>query len=219
MRIRRWLWSAGLVAVLGLGAGCAHDETKQARIRGEKVGKALAEKVRFADQLSLLNQEQIVLAHVALEKSTHPEVRRFAEDLIRDHQRNQDELERLAESKAMSLTRVDLTMGDQAIGGAGLEGMQRGLESGDDAYNKKYDEQVTEFLETRNALRVLSGDEFDEAFLAEVKKGQERGEELVDKGLDDYRDDTTFAVFLTRTAPVFASHQQRSETLEGYLGD
>ncbi len=219
MRMRRWLWSVGLAAVVGLGAGCAHDETKQARSRGEKVGLALAEKVRFADQLSLLNQQQIVLAHVALSRSTTPEVRRFAEDLIRNHQRNQDDLETLAESKTLSLAGVDLNTEDLAIGGGGTEGLEKGLEKGDEAYDKKYDQQVMEFLERRNALAGLSGREFDQAFLAEVKKGQERGEKLVDQGLDDFRDDTTLAVFLTRTAPVFELHQQQVETLKGYLGD
>ena len=59
MRMRRVLWSAGLLVAVGLGAGCAHDEAKQARSQCEQVGEALAEKARFADQLSLLSQEQI----------------------------------------------------------------------------------------------------------------------------------------------------------------
>ena len=223
MRMRRWLWSAGLVAVVGLGAGCAHDETTQARIRGEKVGQALAEKVRFADQLSLLNQQQIALGHLALRKSEDPEVRRFAQELIRDHQKNQDDLETLAESKAFSLASVDLSMEDSAIGGAGsegvAEGVEKGMEKGQEKYNKKYDKQVMKFLEKRDELAGLSGREFDQAFLDEVGDGQDRGKELIEEGLDEYRDDTTLALFLGRTAPVFSSHQQRAATLEGYLGD
>jgi putative membrane protein len=217
--MRRFLWSAGLLAVVGLGTGCAHDEATQARIRGEKVGEAFAQKVRFADQLSLLNQEQIVLGHIALKQSNDPEVRRFAQELIRDHQRNQDDLETLAESKTMSLAMVDLSTQELGTGGAGAEGIKRGVEKGDEKYNKKYDEQVMEFIEKRNALAGLSGREFDRAFLAEVKRGQEWGEKLVDEGLDDFRDDTTLAVFLGRTAPVIDSHQHQVETLKGFIGD
>ncbi len=219
MRMRRFLWSTGLWAVVGLGVGCAHDEAKQARAQGEKVGEAFAEKVRFADQLSLLNQEQIVLGQIALRNSNDPEVRRFAEDLIRDHQRNQEDLKTLAEAKAMSLAAVNLSTQDIATGGAGPEGAQRGMEKGDEEYNKKYDKQVMEFLEKRNSLSGLSGREFDKAFLAEVKKGQQRGEKLIDEGLDDYPDDTTLAMFLGRTSPVIDSHQQRLETLRGFIGD
>lgn len=223
MRMRRWLWSAGLLAAVGLGAGCAHDEAKQARSRGEQVGEALAGKVRFADQLSLLNQEQIALAHLALRKSEEPEVRRFAQELIRDHQRNQDDLETLAESKAFSLASVDLSMEDSAIGGAGTEGvaegMEKGMEKGKEKYNKKYDKQVMKFLEKRDELAGLSGRAFDQAFLDEVGDGQDRGKELIEEGLDEYRDDTTLALFLGRTAPVFSSHQQQVETLKGYIGD
>ncbi len=219
MRMRRWLWSAGLAAVVGLGAGCAHDEAKQARSRGEKVGLALAEKVRFADQLSLLNQEQIALAHLALQRSEDPGVRRFAQELIRDHQRNQDDLETLAESKAFSLAVVDLATEDMAIGGAGVEGAMEGLEKDQEKYSKKYDKQVEKFLERREELAGLWGHEFDKAFLDQVKKDQKLGAKLIDDGLDEYRDDTTLAVFLGRSAPVFSGHLQRLEALEVYLGD
>ncbi|WP_375771754.1 DUF4142 domain-containing protein [Archangium gephyra] len=223
MRMRRWLWSAGLLAAVGLGAGCAHDEAKQARHRGEQVGEAFAQKVRFADQLSLLNQEQITLGHLALQKSNEPEVRRFARELIHDHQRNQDDLETLAETKAFSLSTVDLSTVDQAIGGAGtegtVEGMKKGMEKGEKKYNKQYDKQVLKFLGKRDALSALSGREFDEAFLEQVRDDQDRARELVDEGLDEYRDDTTLAMFLSRTAPLLSTHQQRAETLKGYLGD
>lgn len=219
MRTRRWLWSAGLLAVVGLGAGCAHDEAKQARNRGEQVGEAFAQKVRFADQLSLLNQEQIVLGHLALERSQNPEVRRFAQELIRDHHRNQDDLEALAESKALSLSNVELATEDLAIGGAGAEGARQGLEKDQKKYDKKYDKQVEKFYEKRDELARLSGREFDEAFLKEVTDGQDRGKELVEEGLDEYRNDTTLAVFLGRTAPVLSGHLQRAELLKGYIED
>ena len=219
MRMRRWLWSAGLLAAVGLGAGCAHDEAKQARSQGEQVGEAFARKVRFADQLSLLNQEQITLGHLALQRSEAPEVRRFAQELIRAHQRNQADLETLAESKAFSLSLVDLSTEDLGIGGAGTEGAIEGMEKGQEKYSERYDQQVERFLEKRDALAGLSGREFDKAFLDQVKKDQERGEKLVDDGLDEYRDDTTLALFLARTAPVFSGHQHHLETLKGYLGD
>jgi predicted outer membrane protein len=219
MRMRRFLWGAGLLAIMGLGVGCAHDEAKQAHSRGEKVGAALAEKVRFADQLSLLNQEQIALGQLALRNSDNPEVQRFAQDLIRDHKRNQEELETLAKSKTMSLAVVNLSTEDMAVGGAGMEGVEKGVKKGSEKYDKKFNEQVSGFLDKRNQLASLSGHEFDKAFLAEVKKGQERGEKLIDQGLDDYHEDTTLAVFLGRTAPVISGHQQQLETLRGLLGE
>jgi putative membrane protein len=219
MRMRRWLWSAGLLAAVGLGAGCAHDEAKQARHRGEVVGEAFAQKVRFADQLSLLNQKQITLGHLALQRSGDPEVRRFAVELIRDHQRNQEDLETLAESKALSLARVDLSTAGLAIGGAGTEGALEGVEKGEKKYNKQYDQQVQKFLEKRDELAGLRGREFDKAFLEQVRGDQDRARELVEEGLHEYRDDTTLAVFLGRTAPVLSSHLRRAELLEDSLGE
>lgn len=218
MSMRRLLWGASVLAVIGAGAGCAHDEAKQARSQGEKVGEAFAQKVRFADQLSLFNQKQISLAQLALEKSTNPEVRTFAQELIRDHQKSQDDLEELAESKAITLATVNLSTEEQAVGGAGLEGASKGVEKGKEKYNKKFDEQEAAFRELRDSMQGLSGHEFDKAFIGQVKEAQEDGEKLIDKGLKDYRGDTSLALFLSRTSPIVNSHQQRAEALKGLIG-
>ncbi|PTL77719.1 DUF4142 domain-containing protein [Vitiosangium sp. GDMCC 1.1324] len=219
MRMRRWLWSAGLLAAMSLGAGCAHNEEQQARAHGENVGKAFAEKVRFADQLSLLNQEQIALGKLALQKSRDPEVRAFANELIQNHKKSEDDLQNLAASKAFTLAEVDLSTEGQGIGGAGAEGAVKGMEKGNEKYDKKYDKQVNEYIERRNKLEGLSGHAFDKAFVEQVKKDQKRGEKLVNEGLKEYRNDTSLALLLSRTAPVINSQQQRVETLKGYLGE
>ena len=218
MSMRRLLWGAGVLAVIGMGAGCAHDEAKQAHSQGEKVGEAFSQKTRFADQLSLFNQKQISLAQLALEKSTNPEVRTFAQDLIHDHQKSQDDLETLADSKTMALATVNLSTEDLAVGGAGLEGTSQGVEKGKDKYDKKFDEQVTAFRELRDSMTGLSGHEFDKAFLGQVKEAQQDAEKLIDKGLKNYSDDTSLALFLSRTSPVVDSHQQRAEVLKGLIG-
>ncbi|WP_395845498.1 DUF4142 domain-containing protein [Cystobacter fuscus] len=215
--MRRWLWSAGLLAVMGMSVGCAHNEEKQARHQTEKVGEAVAEKVRFADQVALLNQGQIAMGQLALSKSNNPEVRRFARELIRDHQRNQADLEALARTKAFSLAVLDLGWEQRGVGGAGYEGAQKGVEKGGRRYDKKLDKQVDQFIDKRDQMAVLSSREFDRAFLDEVREKQKQGGKLVDEGLDKYRDDAAMAVFLSRTAPVLDSHKQRAESLEDTL--
>ncbi|WNG24296.1 DUF4142 domain-containing protein [Cystobacter fuscus] len=217
MRMRRWLWSAGLLAVVGMSAGCAHSEEKQARHQTERVGEAVAEKARFADQVVLLNQGQIAMGQLALSKSNNPEVRRFARELIREHQRNQADLEALARTKTLSLAVLNLGWEQQGIGGAGYEGAQKGIEKGAGRYDKKLGKQVDEFIGRRDHLAGLSGSEFDRAFLEEVHKDQKKGGKLVDKGLNEFRDDAALAVFLSRTAPVLNSHEQRAESLKSSL--
>ncbi|WP_155893410.1 DUF4142 domain-containing protein [Cystobacter fuscus] len=219
MRTSRMLCGVGLVVALGMGAGCAHDEAKYARTQGEKVGQAFAEKVRFADQLALLDQEQIALGRLAVERSSHPEVRRFAQLLIRDHENHLNDLRALAEGQAFSLALVDLNTQDTATGGAGWEGAEKGAHKGVKAYDKKVDKQVRAFVERRDELASRSGADFDQAFLEQVNEDQERGKELVAEGLDDYRGDTSLALLLGRTAPVLQSHQRQIDTLKGFIGD
>lgn len=218
MRASRMLCGMGLVVALGLGAGCAHDEARYARNQGEKVGQAFAEKVRFADQLALLDQEQIALGQVALERSSNPEVRRFAQLLIRDHENHLNDLRQLAEAQAFSLATVDLSTQGEATGGAGFEGAAQGMDKGEKAYDKKVDKQVRKFTERRDELASRSGADFDRAFLDRVNEDQERGKDLVEEGLDDYRGDTSLALLLGRTAPVLQSHQRQIDTLSGFIG-
>jgi predicted outer membrane protein len=219
MRIRRMLWGVGMVAVLGTGAGCAHSAADRAENQGERVGEAFAEKVRFADQLALFDQKQIALGHVALERSSNPEVRRFAQILIRDHQNHLEDLKTLAQSNAFSLALVDLSTQDSAIGGSGFEGAVKGAQKGDKAYDKKTDKQVKKFIEERDELASLRGREFDQEFLDRVKDDQKNGLDLVEEGLDDYRQDTSFALLLSRTTPILQGHQLQIRTLDGIIGD
>jgi predicted outer membrane protein len=218
MRTTRMLCGMGLVVALGMGAGCAHDEAKYARTQGEKVGQAFAEKVRFADQLALLDQEQIALGQVALERSSNPEVKRFAQLLIRDHENHLNDLRQLADAQAFSLAVVDLSTQDEATGGSGFEGAVKGADKGVKAYDKKLDKQVRQFIERRDELASQGGSDFDRAFLARVNDDQERGKDLIEEGLDDYRGDTSLALLLGRTAPVLQSHQRQIDTLSGFIG-
>jgi predicted outer membrane protein len=218
MRTRRMLCGMGLVMALGMGAGCAHDEAKYARNQGEKVGQAFAEKVRFADQLAFLDQEQIALGQLAVERSSNPEVRRFAQLLIRDHENHLSDLRALADAQAFSLALVDLSTQDTATGGAGWEGAEKGADKGEKAYDKKTDKQVRKFIERRDELASRGGADFDRAFLDQVNEDQERGKELVEEGLDEYRGDTSLALLLGRTAPVLQSHQRQIDTLQGFIG-
>jgi len=219
MTMRRTLWGVGLLAALGMGAGCAHSDARHARSQGEKVGEAFAEKIRFADKLALFDQKQIALGQLALERSSNPEVRRFAQVLIRDHQNHLRDLQTLADSKAFSLALVDLSTQDTATGGAGYEGAVRGAEKGEKSYDKKSDKQVRKFLERRDKLASLSGRDFDKEFLEQIEDDQEDGRDLVNEGLDRYRDDTSLALLLSRTGPVLQGHEFQINSLQGFIGD
>ncbi len=218
MRTRRMLCGVGMVVALGLGAGCAHNDAKYARAQGERVGEAFAEKVRFADQLALLDQEQIALGHLALERSSNSEVKRFARMLIRDHEGHLEELRALADGEAYSLALVDLSSQDSATGGAGFEGAVKGVEKSERGYDKKIDKQVRKFIDRRDKIASNTGGDFDRAFLDQVKDDQKRGHDLVEEGLDDYRGDTSLALLLGRTTPVLQSHERQIDTLRGFIG-
>ena len=219
MRMGRLLWGAGLVAVMGLGAGCSHDPGREARREGVKVGRAAAEKAHFVDRLARLDQEQIALGRLAMERTSNVEVKIFAQNLIQDHQRHLASLRTLAADQSMPVSAMDLSVEDSGVGGAGFEGAAKGMKQENKDYAKKADKQSREFFEQRDELSALSGRDFDRAFIEQVKGDQRRGEKLTSQGLSDYRSDTQLALFLGRSSSVYHSHQQQAETLQGYIGD
>jgi predicted outer membrane protein len=208
----------GVVAVMGLGAGCAHNEEREARAQGERVGRAAAEKAHFADRLAQGDREQIALGQLALGRASNPEVRQFAQTLVQDHQRHLDSLRSIADERSMSLSLGDLSLQDAGVGGAGLEGASKAIKKENRTYDKQSDKREREFFERRDVLAGLSGQDFDRAFLDEVKHDQGLGERLTRQGLDAYRSDTQLGLFLGRTTPMFHLHQQQVETLQGYIG-
>ncbi|MBN1209697.1 MAG: DUF4142 domain-containing protein [Myxococcaceae bacterium] len=216
--MRRYLLGAGLLGILGLGAACAHDDkSESARKTGQEVGEAVADKAYFADQLALLDQKQIALGEMALQKSTSSEIRVFAQQLVENHRQHLASVQNYAEAAAMSLAVMELSTQEsmEGTGGAGRqeEGVRQGVEQRSAKHDEKLDKQIDEFTGVLNALSGKSGEAFDKAFLMQVRKDQEHGGELVEEGLKRYRDDASLAMLLSRSGPVFERQAERSRIL------
>jgi predicted outer membrane protein len=115
MRMRRHLWGVGLGMALCCGAAWAQDTgTKQAQHEGVQLGDAAEDRIGFTQQLAFLDQTQIALGKLALEKSKDPGVRAFAQKLIQEHQQHLQSLQTYAETNTLNLALVDLSRGTSA---------------------------------------------------------------------------------------------------------
>ncbi|WP_309890162.1 DUF4142 domain-containing protein [Archangium sp.] len=203
MNIRRQLWGVGLGVALCCGAVWAQGtpDTKQVRQEGQQLGEAVQDKVAFTQQLAFLDQTQIALGKLALEKSSDPGVRAFARSLIQDHQQHLASLQTYSEANTLGLALLDLGMEGTAVGGSGDLGTEGAV-------------LVNGFVNTRDQLTALSGRDFDKAFLQQVAHYQKQGAKLVNTGLKNFRDDTSLSLLLNRLDTVLQTRRNQVKSLE-----
>jgi predicted outer membrane protein len=217
MKMRRHLWGVGLGVALCCGAAWAQDTgtQKQQQREGVQLGEAAEDQIGFTQQVAFLDQTQIALGKLALEKSQDPGVRAFAQKLVQDHQQHLQSLQTFAEANTLNLALVDLGAADMAVGGSGpVEGPAGvAMEERSVKYQDAYLKQVNAFTTLRSQLSQLQGRDFDKAFLEQVSNYQKQGQKLVNTGLSRFRDDTAFSLLLERLVPVLQSHQSQAQSL------
>jgi putative membrane protein len=216
MKMRRQLWGVGLGVALCCGAAWAQGtpDTKQVRQEGQQLGEAVQDKVGFTQQLAFLDQTQIALGKLALEKSSDPGVRAFAQSLIQDHQQHLASLQTYSEANTLGLALLDLGMEGTAVGGSGDMGTEGAVEAPAVKYDEQYLQLVNGFVNTRDQLTALSGRDFDKAFLQQVAHFQKQGAKLVNTGLKNFRDDTSLSSLLNRLDTVLQTRQNQVKSLE-----
>src|SRR4051794_16662979 len=89
-----------LIPLLFLGS-CRHQE--DAGASGGPASTLSATDKAFVQDAAEGNRAEIELSRVALERASHPEVKKFAQHLIEDHTKVRDELAKLAEEKRVKV--------------------------------------------------------------------------------------------------------------------
>lgn len=220
MKMSRYLLGTGLVALIGMGGACSHESKYESqRKMGKQVGEAVATKVQFADQLAMLDKKQVALGKLALRKTSNPQVRAFAQQLIDNHEQHLASLNSYADSSALRLAEIDLAAepGVGGSGGPGAIGATEAAKKKSAEYDEKLDKQIDAFKGQYRELSDKSGSEFDKAFLDQIMKDQKRGMDLTNQGLKDYSDDGALALLLGRNAPTFERQLEQAKALKASI--
>lgn len=93
--------------------GTTNDAAARARVAGDMAPAAslmsrgtMSEKdfdTHFAMDASNTNMDEIAIAKVALQRASDPQVKQYAETLVRDHEQAEDQLKKLAQEKGWAL--------------------------------------------------------------------------------------------------------------------
>lgn len=210
---KTWLCAAVLAlapAVVAQAGDPQKDEERRQK-EAQKLGENAQKKVDYVNRLALFDQNQIALAKIAEQRAQNPEVKQLAQKLRSDHERHLADLKDWASTRAIEVVKISDMMPGQAVGGAGAEGMEKQAAKGDKEWNKEHVEGVKQ----RDELNALSGMAFDEGYVKEATKAQEKGRDLVRKGEKEYRDDAVFAGFLLKTEGTLNKHVEELKRLKG----
>ncbi|XXF76835.1 DUF4142 domain-containing protein [Myxococcaceae bacterium GXIMD 01537] len=203
-----------VMAAVMMVAFSASAEDKSAK----KIGEAAVKKVEYIKELGLFDEQQIALGQLALKKSQNPEVRQLAQKLVQDHQQHLSNLKDWANARGLEVAWVMFDANQTGTGGGGMtqetqDKLQEKMDKSDEAIDKKKEKMREEM----SKLEGKSGEEFDKAFVTQVKDNGKKGIDLVKEGQKEYRTDASFATFLNQTQPVIQSHVDAAKSVEKSL--
>lgn len=130
-----------IVLCLGVGSiSCNRDNDEEIITPAQATVNEESEDVKFMTQSANNNQAIIEYSKIAVQKSTDPLMRDYAQTLIDDHTVAQNDLNALAQSKGMALN-TELSSDQSEVS---EELSQEDI----DKFNEKYIDQIVDILES-----------------------------------------------------------------------
>jgi putative membrane protein len=176
--------------------------------RGGGVGLAGLEAVdrQFVQQASLSNQAEVELGNLAEDKGERDEVKQFGEQLARDHEAANRELQ-------SSLGGGDATTAQQPGGGVSNQPDRTG-EAG--VGGTELNQMRQQIANTQQKLESLSGAAFDRAYLEAMVKHHQHDIAQFERAAQS--DNPQVRQLAERTLPVLRKHLEHAQRLQQEQG-
>jgi putative membrane protein len=153
----RWFVAAASLAVLLFGLPPAHAQDKKAGGLSQEDARSLARMARG-------DMAEIAAGKVAAEKASHPEVRKFGEQMVQDHGKMLEEGRKLAQAKGLKPPAAPARKHQEAL--KKLQGL-----SGDE-FDRRYMQQMVKDHDEASKLAEKTAKEAKDAELkAHAQKG------------------------------------------------
>ena len=195
--------------------------------RGGGMAALSAEDRQFVQQASMSNQMEVALGNLAEEKAQRDEVKQFGEQLARDHESANRELQ-------ASTGGGDATTAQQPGGGvsnqpnrptngardAGSNNQLAHRENegaqGQQGQSGDMSQMRQQMQQTQQKLESVSGAAFDRAYLEEMVKHHQHDIQQFERAAQS--DNQQIRTFAERTLPVLREHLQRAQQLQQAQG-
>ena len=199
--MKQWMRFGGIMALALVATACAGDDARDANETAATPAArdgATAATSGTADQRADLDfvrkhvamgEHEIALGTLAQQKGTHPEVKRFGETMVRDHQMAGQELKQI--------------LAQSTTGTAGETARDRTTES-DDHQEKMED------------LQKLSGQEFDQKYIDQMIDDHQKAVDDLE-GKAENSDNAAVKQWAAKTLPKVQQHLERAKTIKETL--
>jgi putative membrane protein len=168
---------------------------------------------KFVIEAAHGNMMEVNLARTALDKSTNPDVKQFAQRMIDDHSKANTELQQLATQKGITLPATDVALTDEGTGQSTDQTMTDTNErhARVDTHSKGLKEQSE-----MNKLAGLSGADFDRAYVNMMVKDHEKDVKEFEKASAKAKDPDVRA-WATSTLPTLRDHLQQIRDIQSRM--
>lgn len=199
--VKQWMRFGGVMALALVATACAGDDARDANETAATPAardNATAGTSGAADQRADLDfvrkhiamgEHEIELGKLAQQKGTHPEVKRFGEMMVRDHQMAGQELKQIL---------------NQTTTGTAGETARENTADADD-----YREKVED-------LRKLSGKEFDQKYIDQMVDDHQKAVDDLE-GKSENADNAGLKQWASKTLPKVQQHLERAKTIKETL--
>lgn len=184
MRFNRVALFIGFALSLG-AASLARAQSK------DEPAKLSDAEVQVLARLHHVNQMEIELAKVAASQAKSPEVKKYAERLLKDHTKADNKVNDLAKKRGVTLTHPTPK---------------------DDAEKKQMDEEMA----TMTRLKGLEGETFDREYVTAMASGHGRVLKMVSDAQSQAKDPEVISI-LKSVHPVVQQHLKTAEKLAAKL--
>jgi putative membrane protein len=133
----------------------------------------------FVKKAGMANMAEVETSKLAMTKAQSPEVRKFADQMVKDHTKASSELMTLAKNKNLDVPK----------------------------------EVDAEHKAAMDALKAKSGADFDQAFMAQMKKDHDKAVSLFQSASSASGVDKDLQAFAQKTLPTLEHHQHMATTL------
>jgi putative membrane protein len=218
--------------------------TQQTTQRDQGKSEVSSSDRRFVTEAAEAGQSEIAHSRIALERATNDDVKRFAQRMVDDHTKTNQELMQLASSKGIALpqgttdlhsgqtTGQDTTstqtreLGQSTTGrreGQSQSGTQSGSQTGQQGTPQTGTQTAGQtqmqgkHRESVEKLSKFSGAEFDREYMRQQLKAHEKAISLFERQANSGKD-TELKAFASNTLPALREHQQMARDTASKVG-
>jgi putative membrane protein len=206
--MRKKLYFATAMLFLASGLVLAQSQTQPSSSTSTQPMKQDNARVNNADQRFVTEaaeagKAEVAHGQLAAERASNPEVKTFAQRMVDDHTKANQELMQLASSKSITLSDSKANKTSPPTNNAGTTDEQRQLKG--------------KHREMQDQLMKLSGAEFDREYIRQQVKDHEKAVALFERQANS-GSDAELKAFAAKTLPTLREHHQMVRDLATKVG-